>query len=123
MIQSTVVAALAGARLTRAWLHEEVGEPFREPIEEWADPSTSYEIHDDGTVDVLDRWHERIAKKYIDDLVTCPFCIGFWFTFAAAVLLRSRWTRPLAIGLAGAALQSAIVEHYPQFDPDDKGDD
>lgn len=124
MIQPVIVAGLSGARLTRAWLHEKVGEPFREPIEKWAE--VNFELHGEpGAADVVvtDSATVVTVKEYVHELVTCPFCIGFWFTFASAVLLRWTWSRPLVYGLAGAALQSVIVEHYPQFDPEDDGDD
>lgn len=109
MIVSTVIAGLAGARLTRAWSFETIGDRLRSPIDEWV---AEVPVDEDGAVQVRDIQ----VRDFVDDLVHCPYCIGFWLTLGCAIGLRFKVTRPLVIGVAAAALQSAIVDHYPGFD-------
>jgi hypothetical protein len=109
MIVSTIIAGLAGARLTRAWSFETIGGHVRTPIDRWVG---EVPFNDDGSVNV--RGVE--ARDFVDDLVHCPFCIGFWLTLGCVIGLRFKLTRPIVLGLAAAALQSAIVDHYPGFD-------
>ena len=111
MIITTIVAGLAGARLTRAWSHETIGEAVNAPIAEW---TMNYEHDADGFI-TTPSW-ELSAKNWVADLVDCPYCIGFWLTLACVVGLRFKVTRPVVIALAAAALQSAVVDHYPGFD-------
>ncbi len=111
MIVSTIIAGLAGARLTRAFTYETIGERIQAPIAEWTD---NVEFGDDGVI-TTPNWMLE-ARSWVRELVDCPYCIGFWLTLACVIGLRFRLTRPLVIGLAAAALQSAAVDHYPGFD-------
>lgn len=109
MIVATIIAGLAGARLTRAWSFETIGEQARTPIDRWV---AEVPVEDDGSVNM----RGVMLRDFVDDLVHCPFCIGFWLTLGCVVGLRFKLTRPIVLGLAAAALQSAIVDHYPGFD-------
>lgn len=109
MIIATIIAGLAGARLTRAWSYETIGDHARQPIDRWV---ADVPVDDDGWVNP----REVQVRDFVDDLVHCPYCIGFWLTLGCVIGLRFKLTRPLVIGLAAAALQSAIVDHYPGFD-------
>lgn len=111
MIVATIIAGLAGARLTRAWSYETIGDEVRRPIEDWA---MKFEIDQNGFVTTPD-WKMK-ARAFVDDLVGCPYCIGFWLTLSCVIGLRFKATRPIVIALAAAALQSAAVDHYPGFD-------
>lgn len=109
MIVSTIVAALAGARLTRAWSYETIGSRITEPIDAWVE---DLPVDEHGNVNSRD----IAVRDFVDDLVHCPYCIGFWLTLGCAIGLRFKATRPLVIGLAASALQSVIVDRYPGFD-------
>jgi hypothetical protein len=111
MIVSTLIAGLAGARLTRAWSYETIGEAVNAPIVEWAE---NFSTDDDGVITSSNA--ELTVKSWVADLVDCPYCIGFWLTLGCVVGLRFRLTRPIVIALAAAAIQSALVDHYPGFD-------
>lgn len=111
MIVHTLIAGLAGARLTRAWSFEQIGEEIRNPIEQWAQ---DVEVDENGVVTTSTV--QLRVKAFIDDLVACPYCVGFWLTLGCVIALRFKPTRPLVIGLAAAAIQSAAVDHYPGFD-------
>lgn len=114
MIVTTLIAGLAGARLTRAFTYETIGERLQAPIAEWTD---NFEVDDQGRV-ITPGWLLE-ARSWVRELVDCPYCIGFWLTLACVIGLRFKVTRPLVIGLAAAALQSAAVDHYPRFDHGD----
>lgn len=113
MIQTVIVAGLAGTRLVRAWMYEQIGEPVREPLEEWlAKP-----VFVDDT-DIVDGSRTN-AKAWGLDLVTCPHCVGVYFTIGCVLALRFGVTRPLVLGLAGATIVSAFADHYPGFKPEE----
>lgn len=124
MISTMIVAGLAGTRLARAWLHEEVGEPFRQPVEAWAAPNFEM-IGEPGSADMIvtDSATMLTVKNYVDVLITCPHCIGFWFTLGSVIGLRWKPTRPIVTALAGAMILSAFADHYPGFDPTTDADD
>jgi len=110
MIQTVIVAGLAGTRLVRAWMYEQIGEPVREPLEDWlAKP-----VFVVGEPDIIDGPRMN-AKAWALDLITCPHCVGVWFTVGCVLALRFRVTRPLVLGLAGATIVSAFADHYPRF--------
>jgi len=111
MIVSTLIAGLAGARLTRAWSYETIGEEINTPIVEWA---AKFEVDETGHVTTPNSVLR--LRAFVEDLVGCPYCIGFWFTLGCVIGLKFKLTRPLVIGAAAAAIQSAIVDHYPGFD-------
>ena len=125
MIQTVIVAGLAGTRLIRAWLYEDIGEPFRDPLEEWSEKTAFHPLeHADGTVEIVvtESQHMLIVKSWLNGLITCPHCLGFWATVGCVLALRFRVTRPLVLGLAGATILSAFADHYPGFNPEE-GDD
>ncbi len=106
-----VLSALAATRLMRAWLFEQVGEPFREPLVEWLEQP----VIDNGVVDL----RATSAKNWAYDLVTCPHCLGFWTTFVFILAWPFRPARRLIEALAGAMLLSWFVDTYPAFNPDE----
>ena len=114
MIVTTLIAGLAGARLTRAFTYETIGERIQAPIAEWTD---NFDYDDDGWI-TTPTW-KLMAQNWTRDLVDCPYCIGFWFTLGCVIGLKFKLTRPVVIGLAAAAIQSAAVDHYPRFDHGD----
>lgn len=113
-----VMSALAATRLMRAWLHEQVGEPFRQPLEEWLDDPVPY-IDGTDQLDIafMDTPSFRI-KSWLFDLITCPHCLGFWTTLALILAWPIRPVRRLTEALAGAMLLSWFVDTYPAFDPE-----
>lgn len=120
MITTVIVAGLAGARLTRAWLHETVAEPIRKPIQTWADKVDFYPVetpegHTELVVETSPRMLE--VKSKVDELINCPHCMGYWLTLGCLLALRFRLTRPLSMALAGAMIVSTFADHYPAFDP------
>lgn len=115
MIQTVLIAGLAGARLTRAWLHETIGKPLRKPIEDWSAKTE----HPDGEWVILDPPILSATKRYVHELVGCPHCMGFWLTLGCVIAYRWRATRPLVVALAGATITSAFADHYPGFDLED----
>lgn len=122
MIGTVIVAGLASTRLVRAWFHETIGEWPKAQIDTWSGRDASIEVDPDtGEVTVQDA--KSVAHGYIGELFDCPHCLGFWFTVGCVIALRNRVTRPLVLGLAGAVITSAFVEHYPGFDPDESTDD
>lgn len=105
-----VVVALATARLMRAWRHEQIGEPFYNAVQDWSgDPVIS-----DNVVDM----RATKAKLWVGDLASCPHCLGFWTSLAFTVAWPWTPARRLVQALAAAMLVSAIVDHYPGFDPE-----
>jgi hypothetical protein len=114
MIVSVIIAGLAGARLTRAWSYETIGDELQQLVNRQLSHPFFIELDDDGVI-TSPPWRLRL-KDLLHDLFDCPFCIGFWLTLGCVIALRFKLTRPLVIGLAAAALQSAIVDHYPGFD-------
>lgn len=118
-----VVSGLAGARLVRAYQFETIGEFART----WTNKMTAvnFETIGESPFDVVVTDSDRVvaAKTYFDELTGCPHCLGFWLTLGCVLAYRWRLTRPLVTALAGSMLLSAIVDHYPRFDPhtDDDG--
>ena len=106
----TVTVGLAAARLTRAWFHDTVGEFARGWVDRWTAPNMSVADDDPTAVEYHDSHRTMVVKDAVDELASCPHCIGFWFAFGCAVLIRFRLTRPLVVGLAGAAIQSWIAD-------------
>lgn len=101
-----VVVALAATRLVRAWKYEQIGEAPYTTVQLWA----ATPVLDGNIVDVA----ATRRRVWIGDLFACPHCLGVWVSVALSVLYRP--LRPVIVGLASAALLSAIVDHYPQFD-------
>jgi len=114
MISSMIVAGLAGTRLVRAWMHEDIGEKPRDALELWAS-SIDTATNDDGDLIVTTPAWKLGTRDFVYDLITCPHCIGFWFTFAATLGLRFRVTRPIVTALAASMILSAFADHYPRF--------
>lgn len=122
MISTVIVAGLAGTRLTRAWLHETIGEPFRHPIQAWAEKVDFYPVvnehgHTELVVETSSTMLE--VKSKVDELINCPHCMGYWLTLGCLLALRFRLTRPLALALAGSMIVSVFADHYPAYDPTD----
>ena len=113
-IITTIVAGLAGARLTRAWSYEQIGAELQEQVNHQLSSPFFIELDDEGVI-TSPLWRLRL-KDFLHDLFDCPYCIGFWLTLACVIGLRFKVTRPVVIALAAAALQSAVVDHYPRFD-------
>lgn len=105
-VSRMLIVALAGARLTRAWLHESIGEPFREALIDKLTPDYTSLVSP----------AELMLRDKATDLITCPHCIGFWFTLLCSVGYRIPIARTVVVALAAAMIQSAIVDHYPRFD-------
>jgi hypothetical protein len=57
---------------------------------------------------ILQRWPETDWRV---ELLTCPWCLSFWFALAA-VIVRDRpvWRRVLAPALAGSAVAGILSE-------------
>lgn len=127
MIVSVIIAGLASTRLTRAWLHETIGEPFREPVQRWADRVDYTQVRqlDGSKVEMVVSTSNRVltVKSYVDELINCPHCVGYWFTLGCLLALRVRPLRPLVMALAGATIVSTVADHYPGYDPDEGPDD
>lgn len=119
MIQTVIVAGLAGTRLVRAWLYEDIGEPFRDPLEDWSEKVNYEQV--DGALIVTDGRSMLMFKSWVNGLITCPHCLGAHFAFWCVIGLRYKITRPLVLGLAAATVLSAFADHYPQFKPEQDG--
>lgn len=115
-----VAAALAAARLVRAWNHEQIAEVAFDRVQQWANtPVMSYGRG--AAVTVLNT-RATVRRGYVGDLAACPHCLAVWVSIAMVVVYRTRVGRPVVTGLAASALVSAMVEHYPGWTMDD-GDD
>lgn len=119
-----IVVALAATRLTRAFLFEKIGEPFRNRASKLTQPRFEM-IGEPGDAEmvVLDNARTLAIKEWFDELINCSHCVGFWFALGCVVASRFRPPRPFVRALAAAALHSAIVEHYPEYEPADPDDD
>jgi hypothetical protein len=95
---NVLIKMLATARLTSLVASDEITEPVRLAVDEWANGSPEGGFRD------------RVAY-----LVTCARCISVWA--AAAVLLGSyfRPTRPLVKLLAGSQAALAVLTLEEKF--------
>lgn len=102
MIGRVLVTALAGERLRRAWQDEIIGEPIRRRLFAYTSNPSQARTRKGK--------RDRARREFVEDLTTCPHCLGFWLTVVAAFGLRIRWSRPIIEALAGAVILSTIVE-------------
>jgi len=61
----------------------------------------------------LSRWAHRSGRPAVDELIHCPWCIGFWIA-SGVVLVRATTPRawsPLARALALSAAAGVIAHH------------
>jgi len=94
-----VISALIGFRLSRALSIDYVGHPVRFWAERvrYRDPNS--------------RW-----RTWLERLVQCPHCTGFWITavvglIVSAILLDVDWPVDLALCLAATGLQSLLASY------------
>lgn len=89
------VDALAAFRLTRLATEDTIGRPFRHAV--------------------IDR-AERISPKageWAEELVTCPWCIGFWIACGVVVARRAapRAWAPVAEAFALSGVTGLLAKH------------
>lgn len=101
MIKRVVVCGLAATRLVRAWRYERIGRPWLKSLMGYLERKPS------------------ARRDWLEYLITCPHCLGFWFTLLVTLFWRVRIARPLIEALAGAMIVSAFADHYPQFNFDE----
>lgn len=100
-LRHVLIAALAGHRAAQAITVEKISEPFRRRLLMWS-------IADDQGP----REYEIRAK--INQLLTCPHCLGFWLTGLGLIGLSLstrrgfRWVRPFAYWWAAASIQTTL---------------
>jgi hypothetical protein len=94
-----------------------------EPVELAIDALAAYRLTRLATVDTfpaaasvrerVSRWARRSGHPALDELVHCPWCIGFWIS-AGVVVVRAGTPRawsPLARALAFSAAAGVIAHH------------
>ena len=89
-LEGVVVLALAATRLARAISLDEVTEPARERLQEWAARSPQA------------KWRSWPAR-----LVACPVCVGWWTSFAVSLAAPGR--NRLLRGASVAGVQVALT--------------
>jgi hypothetical protein len=94
-----------------------------DPVDLAVDALAAYRLTRLATVDTfpaaasvrdrVSRWARRSGRPALDELVHCPWCIGFWIS-AGVVLVRAGMPRawnPLARALAFSAAAGVIAHH------------
>lgn len=108
-----IITTLAAARFLRALQHEKVAEPIRYRIDKRLEAMASDPVLPGVfTADELDAQQRR---EWWTALAHCDLCLGFWMSVAVTLAWRIRPLRSLIEAAAAAALVSAIVEHYPNW--------
>jgi hypothetical protein len=122
---TVALIAFATHRVNRAWHVDSISEPLRDKVETLADP-----VMIDGTDQVNMRQTAIRLKAY--DLLTCPYCTGFWIAglFTVWALWR-RWRAVWLVWWAASALHIVVQDleyaqrHKGNLEPpsdDDEGD-
>lgn len=113
-----VIGALALFRIARIIGEDDIAEPVRARLYRWSWSDTERvktydEDTGDETVVTMAREHPEprgVVRPYVNALLTCPLCLGFWL--AIPVYAAIRWGhdvgRSIVVVLALAGLQSAL---------------
>lgn len=96
-LQEVVVLALAAQRLARAVSMDEITEPLRERLDQWALPVTERKVP------------QGVASR-IAELVRCPVCSGWWISLAVSALWPGRNRLRRGVSVAGAQVSLTLIE-------------
>jgi hypothetical protein len=108
-----VLLAFAVYRVARLIAVDDITEEFRVRLGRWAyDPDEVTIVNDEA---VEGAWRSR-GRRYLHNLLTCPFCLGVWFAMlAVGIMFAWPWDNNTDLGewliLVGAVagMQSTIV--------------
>jgi hypothetical protein len=92
-LEEVVVLALASSRLARAVSVDEVAAPARGRVSEWAS-----------------RCGHRGFPKWLDRLICCPLCTGFWFSIVVSLVAPGRQRLLRGVSVAGAQVMLSLAE-------------
>lgn len=109
---SLIVAGVAAYRFVRAWFWEPIGEPFRDRAEKWTAPKFTVWSEDGETAQSIE-FEDRPVRDWLNGLVSCPYCFGFWITLAMLIGLRIPGIRRLVQALAASMILTVALDYYP----------
>ena len=92
-LEEVVVLALASSRLARAVSVDEVAAPARGRVSAWAS-----------------RCGHRGFPKWLDRLICCPLCTGWWFSIAISLVAPGRQRLLRGVSVAGAQVMLSLGE-------------
>jgi hypothetical protein len=92
-LEEVVVLALAASRLARAVSVDEITAPARGRVSQWAS-----------------RCGHRGLPRWLDRLICCPLCTGWWFSMAVSLLAPGRQRVLRGVSVAGAQVMLSLAE-------------
>jgi hypothetical protein len=92
-LQEVVVLGLAATRLARAVAVDDVSQPARDHLQSWSRrPGAG-------------RW-----RTWLDSLVHCPICAGWWLSLAVSAVAPGRHRLLRGVAVAGAQVLFSLAE-------------
>lgn len=80
-----LVVSLAAARITRVITTDSISDPFRLFVS------------------------DRVQSDWVDTLLSCPWCMGFWVSLATVLVVANFPTNPLVLIFVAAFATSQVV--------------